>query len=114
MNDEENFYDKEPYEERIRGFFLAYHQVVAYQRWLLFCLADLEHNKAAMVSRITKRSGKILELIQHQQINIGTRLMVKKSFAFDNSLEVKIGKRAAIQISNQLAKNIFVSHETHA
>ncbi len=42
MNDEENFYDEGPYEERIRGFFLAYHQVVAYHHWLLFCPADLE------------------------------------------------------------------------
>ncbi len=31
MNDEENFYNKEPYKERVHGFFLAYHQVVAYQ-----------------------------------------------------------------------------------
>jgi hypothetical protein len=42
MNDEENFYDEGPYEERVRGFFLAYHQVVAYHCWLLFCPADLE------------------------------------------------------------------------
>jgi hypothetical protein len=42
MNDEENFYDEGPYEERVRGFFLAYHQVTAYHRWLLFCPADLE------------------------------------------------------------------------
>ncbi len=42
MNDEENFYDKEPYEGRVRGFFLVYHQVVAYQRWLLDRPADLE------------------------------------------------------------------------
>ncbi len=42
MNDEENFYNKGLYKERVCGFFLVYHQVVAYQRWLLFCLADLE------------------------------------------------------------------------
>jgi hypothetical protein len=36
MNDEENFYDEEPYEERVRDFFLSYHPVVAYQCWLLF------------------------------------------------------------------------------
>jgi hypothetical protein len=42
MNDEENFYDKGLYEERVCGFFLAYHQVVAYHRWLLFRPADLE------------------------------------------------------------------------
>ncbi len=42
MNNKENFYDEGPYEERICGFFLAYHQVVAYHRWLLSRLADLE------------------------------------------------------------------------
>jgi hypothetical protein len=42
MNDEENFYDKGPYKERVCGFFLAYHQVVAYHRWLSFCPVDLE------------------------------------------------------------------------
>ncbi len=42
MNDEENFYDEGPYEERVRGLFLAYHQVVAYNCWLSFRLADLE------------------------------------------------------------------------
>ena len=30
MNDEENFYNKGPYQARVGGFFLAYHQVVAY------------------------------------------------------------------------------------
>ncbi len=42
MNDEEFFYDEGPYKERVRGFFLAYHQVVAYHRWLSFFPADLE------------------------------------------------------------------------
>jgi hypothetical protein len=42
MNDEENFYNEGPYKECIRGFFLAYHQVVAYHCWLSFCPADLE------------------------------------------------------------------------
>ncbi len=42
MNDEENFYDERPYEERVCGFFLAYHQVVAYHCWLSFRPADLE------------------------------------------------------------------------
>jgi hypothetical protein len=42
MNEEENFYDEGPYKERVSGFFLAYHQVVAYHRWLLFCPVDFE------------------------------------------------------------------------
>jgi hypothetical protein len=36
MNNEENFYDEGPYQARVCGFFLAYHQVVAYHWWLLF------------------------------------------------------------------------------
>ncbi len=43
MNDEENFYDKGPYHARVHPFFLAYHQMRAYRRWLLFRLTNLEH-----------------------------------------------------------------------
>jgi hypothetical protein len=43
MNDEENSYNDGPYQARVCGFFLAYHQVVAYHHWLLFRLMDLEH-----------------------------------------------------------------------
>ncbi len=42
MNNEEIFYNKGPYERCDHGFFLAYHQVVAYHCWLLFRPADLE------------------------------------------------------------------------
>ncbi len=42
MNEEEKFYNEGPYKERVRGFFLAYYQVVAYQCRLSFCPADLE------------------------------------------------------------------------
>jgi hypothetical protein len=43
MKDKDFFYDKRPHEDRLCGFFLAYHQVVAYHCWLLFHPADLEH-----------------------------------------------------------------------
>jgi hypothetical protein len=42
MNDEENFYNKGPYQARVCGFFLEYHQVVAYHWWLSFRLTKLE------------------------------------------------------------------------
>jgi hypothetical protein len=32
MDDKENFSNKGPYQARVHGFFLAYHQVVAYHR----------------------------------------------------------------------------------
>ncbi len=50
MNNEENFYNEEPYEERVRGFFSAYNQVVAYQCRLSFCPADLERFREFEVS----------------------------------------------------------------
>ncbi len=43
MNNEENFHKEGPYQARVCGFFLEYHLVVAYQRWLSFHLTELEH-----------------------------------------------------------------------
>jgi DtxR family Mn-dependent transcriptional regulator len=58
----------------------------------------------------------MLELLQHKKISIGTRLEVKKKFGFDHSIEIKLkqSKRTslgqpAFLISEQLAKNIFVT-----
>jgi hypothetical protein len=52
MNNKENFYDKGPYQARVCGFFLAYHQVLAYHWWLLFCLTNLEHYPKLKVSLV--------------------------------------------------------------
>ncbi len=43
MDDKENFYNEGPCKARVCGFFLAYHQVLAYHWWLSFCPTDLEH-----------------------------------------------------------------------
>jgi hypothetical protein len=43
MNNKENFYNDGPYQACVQGFFLAYHQVVAYHWWLLFRRTDVEH-----------------------------------------------------------------------
>ncbi len=40
MNDEENHYDNGADKERSQAFFLAYHQLMAYHCWLLFCPGD--------------------------------------------------------------------------
>jgi hypothetical protein len=42
MDNEEKFYNEGPYKVRVRGFFLAYHQVLAYCWWLSFHPMDLE------------------------------------------------------------------------
>jgi hypothetical protein len=42
MNNKENVFDYGLYQARVCGFFLVYHQGVAYHWWLLFRLTDFE------------------------------------------------------------------------
>jgi DtxR family transcriptional regulator, Mn-dependent transcriptional regulator len=74
------------------------------------CLMDLPLNKQAIVSHVSDQSTEILELLKHKNIGIGTKLEVKKKFNFDNSMEIKIGRQSLFNISEQLAKNIFVKY----
>jgi DtxR family Mn-dependent transcriptional regulator len=73
-------------------------------------LALLPKNIIAEVCQVTNQSAEMLELLRHKSIGIGTRLEVKKLFPFDQSLEVKIQTKT-VTISEQLAKNIFVTYE---
>jgi hypothetical protein len=50
MNDEEIFYNDGPYQAHVCGFFLGYHQVVAYHWWLSFRPTDLERYRGFEVS----------------------------------------------------------------
>ena len=70
----------------------------------------LPKNKIAVVCQVTNQSQEMLELLKHKNIGIGTKLEVKKFFPFDQSIELKI-KAKTVTISEQLAKNIFVTHE---
>lgn len=74
------------------------------------CLTELALNKPALVSHVSDQSSGILELLKHKNISIGTRLEVKKRFDFDRSMEIKIRQQRPFNISEQLAKNIFVSY----
>ena len=73
-------------------------------------LVELPKNKQAEVCQVTNQSAEMLELLKHKNIGIGTRIEVKKHFPFDQSLELKI-KTKTVTISEQLAKNIFVTYE---
>jgi DtxR family Mn-dependent transcriptional regulator len=76
------------------------------------CITELALNKPALVSHVSDQSSGILELLKHKNISIGTRLEVKKKFEFDNSMEIKIRQQPAFNISEQLAKNIFVKYDS--
>jgi len=73
-------------------------------------LLELPFNQGAEVRQVTNLSKELLEILDHKNIRIGTRLEVKRHFGFDHSVELKI-RNATVTISEQLAKNIFVAYE---
>src|SRR5687768_12570914 len=83
-------------------------------RWTLTRQVDLLNlpvNQQAEVSGIGDQSAEILELLSHKHIALGTKLEVKKKFAFDNSLELKIKNQSPVTISEHVAKNVFVKYD---
>ena len=72
------------------------------------CLTELPLNKPAQVVSVGNQAGELLELLSHKSISIGTRLEIKKRFAFDGSVEVKVKNLTPVNISEQLAKVLFV------
>lgn len=75
-------------------------------------LCDLPVNTVASVSNIGDQSPEIMELLNHNNIRIGTRLEVKRKFTFDNSLEMKIRNHPPFTISEHLAKKLFVKYDS--
>lgn len=73
-------------------------------------LAEWPLNKPALICQVINPSAELLELLHHKKISMGTKLVVRKRFDYDESLEIKIHKQAPLTISGQLAKNIFVKH----
>jgi DtxR family Mn-dependent transcriptional regulator len=74
-------------------------------------LSDWPLNKETLVSGIARQTSDMLELLQHKNIRIGTRLEVRKKFSFDNSVELKIRNQPSVTISEEVAKNIWVRNE---
>jgi len=74
-------------------------------------LLNLPLNKGAEVSGIGDQSAEMLELLNHKNIQLGSKLEVKKKFSFDNSIELKIKNHPSITISEHVAKNIFVTYD---
>jgi DtxR family Mn-dependent transcriptional regulator len=71
-------------------------------------LPDLPLHSTAEVTSVGSQSTELLELLNHKNIVIGTKLEVKKKFSFDNSIEIKIKNQPTFTISQQLAQALFV------
>ncbi|MFM1757043.1 MAG: hypothetical protein RL621_2032 [Bacteroidota bacterium] len=74
-------------------------------------LSSMKLKTKGRVARITGASKKIMDLLSHQQIKLGAQIIVQQKFEFDASLEILIDKKHRTNISQQLAKNIFISYE---
>jgi DtxR family Mn-dependent transcriptional regulator len=74
-------------------------------------LNHLPLHQPALVSRVSQQSAQMLELMQHQKISIGSIIEIKKYFEFDRSMQIKLKGNKTETISEQLAKNIFVTYE---
>lgn len=72
------------------------------------CLADLEAGVQAQVTSVGSQSKELLELLSHKNISIGAKLVIEARFGFDNSVEVKIKDNPTLNISDQLARVLFV------
>ncbi|MEO7210997.1 MAG: iron dependent repressor, metal binding and dimerization domain protein [Chitinophagaceae bacterium] len=71
-------------------------------------LADLPINAPANIIAVASQELQLLELLKHFDISLGTRVEVKKRFDFDESMEVKIKNKTAIQLGEALTKSLIV------
>lgn len=73
-------------------------------------LTELPLHRPAEVCQVQDQSEEILELLEHKQIRLGTRVEIKRLFDYDKSVEIRT-KNGTTTISSQLAENIFVKYE---
>jgi DtxR family Mn-dependent transcriptional regulator len=74
-------------------------------------LSDLPLNQGSMISNISNQSVELMELLNHKNIKIGTKIEVKKKFTYDHSLEIKVRNHPPFTISDELARTLFVKYK---
>ncbi len=75
-------------------------------------VSELAINSSGTVNGISDQSPDMLELLNHKNIQIGTRLEVKRKFLADGSMELKIRNQQSVTISEHVAKNVWVAYES--
>lgn len=71
-------------------------------------LAEMNIHESGEISAIGNQSTALLELLTHNNIQIGTKLVIHAVFSFDKSMEIKIPNAPLFIISYELAKHLFV------
>jgi DtxR family Mn-dependent transcriptional regulator len=65
-------------------------------------------NLVMEVCHVGNQAPEMLDILKHNNIAIGTKLEVKKKFAFDNSLEIKTGRQQPFILSEAVARHVWV------
>lgn len=71
-------------------------------------LSNFELNIACKVVGVKDSSNSFLKYLEKLKISLGSIITIKSKEEFDNSLSIKLNK-SEINISNQIAKNLFVT-----
>ena len=77
-------------------------------------VSDLPLNSPAIVNGISDQSPSMLDLLKHKNIQLGTRLEVKKKFDVDGSIELRVRNQQSVTVSDHVAKNLLVAYENKA
>ena len=74
-------------------------------------VSDMPVSSSGIVNGISDQSADMLELLKHKNIQMGTRLEIKKKFGVDGSMEIKIRSQQPVTISEHVAKNLLVAYD---
>jgi len=74
-------------------------------------VCDMPTGSMGTVNGISDQSAEMLDLLKHKNIQLGTRLEIKKKFEVDGSVEIKIRQQSPVNISRHVAENLLVSHD---
>ena len=74
-------------------------------------VCDMPLNSTGIVNGIGDQSAEMLELLKHKNIQLGTRLEIKRKFEVDGSVEIKIRSQQPVNISQHVAKKLLVSYD---
>lgn len=71
-------------------------------------LVQLKLNQPAELCAVGSQSAELLEMLKQKQLHIGAKIKVTQHYVFDQSLEITTGNHPAFNISEQVARQLFV------
>lgn len=72
-------------------------------------LMDLDTDEVAHIVGVRDSSVPFLQYLDQMRITLGSNLAVKNKFDFDGSVQVTLGDGRELVLSEQVAKNLFVT-----